>query len=198
LSVAGLKARGWTDGAIRRFLGDADRTAPNPHARSAPPMRLYAVSRVEAVETSDTWRAQQPRRSQRKAAAAKAVQTKRAALRAYVNGVTILVPVLQVEDLTRRACDHFNDRQLDRDGWSSPASLTSDAVFLTRIAVNFLRHALSPYDAELDRVFRRIGVQEAYDALNEKVYAAISAIYPALAGECARQLRGKRAGRHEH
>ena len=40
---------GWTDGLIARHLGKHDREAPNPHYRSAAPMRLYLLERVHAV-----------------------------------------------------------------------------------------------------------------------------------------------------
>lgn len=51
VSVAGLKARGWTDGLIRTFLGEPDRLARNPHYSSAgAPMRLYLLQRVEDAE----------------------------------------------------------------------------------------------------------------------------------------------------
>ena len=40
ISVAGLKANGWTDKAIRLFLGAEDEQADNPHYSRAAPMRL--------------------------------------------------------------------------------------------------------------------------------------------------------------
>jgi hypothetical protein len=39
-----------------------------------------------------------------------------------------------------------------------------------------------------------VGVQEAYAQINQKVYAAIAAAYPALAEACATQLARKLAG----
>jgi hypothetical protein len=43
----------------------------------------------------------------------------------------------------------------------------------------------------LEQVFGKVGVREAYVAISQKVYGAIGAAYPTLAGECARQLREK-------
>src|SRR5690606_991259 len=45
-----LKARNWTEAAIKRFLGEPDDTKPNPHYKSGPPMRLWLKERAEAVE----------------------------------------------------------------------------------------------------------------------------------------------------
>lgn len=47
LSTLKLKERGWTDGMIRRFLGEPDATRPNPHYKCAAPMKLYELKRVE-------------------------------------------------------------------------------------------------------------------------------------------------------
>ena len=49
---SGLKARGWTDAMIRDYLGEEDVLAPNPHYRSAPPMRLYYQDRCLEAEES--------------------------------------------------------------------------------------------------------------------------------------------------
>ncbi|MEU5039793.1 hypothetical protein [Streptomyces griseorubiginosus] len=57
LSAAGLRARGWTAGMIRRLLGEPDLRQANPYFRKAPPTRLYSVERIEAVERSEEFRA---------------------------------------------------------------------------------------------------------------------------------------------
>src|SRR4051812_43590706 len=52
ISVAGLKTNGWTDKAIRLFLGEEDEQADNPHYSNASPMRLYDKQRVLAAQNS--------------------------------------------------------------------------------------------------------------------------------------------------
>jgi hypothetical protein len=52
ISVAGLKANGWTDKAIDLFLGVEDEQADNPHYSRAAPMRLYDKQRVLAAQNS--------------------------------------------------------------------------------------------------------------------------------------------------
>ena len=46
ISVAGLKANGWTDKAIRLFLGEEDEQADNPHYSHASPMRQIGRAHV--------------------------------------------------------------------------------------------------------------------------------------------------------
>ena len=75
VSVAGLKARGWTDSLIKTFLGEADKLARNPHYTWAgAPMRLYLLERVEAVERTPAFLERRTklaeRAAQRKASAA--------------------------------------------------------------------------------------------------------------------------------
>jgi hypothetical protein len=198
VSVAGLKARGWTPALITTFLGEPDTLVANPHYRSAAPMRLYAVARVEAVEASPAWQETQEARHARKAAAQRATQTKRAALLREVAALDILVAVLPEAELTARACAHYNALQDDRERWDRlPATPESHPDFLRRITVNMLRHRYSSYERRLADVYGKVGVREAYAQINQNVYGAIAAAYPALAEECAAQLARKQAQREE-
>jgi hypothetical protein len=192
ISAAGLKARGWTDALIRTHLGAPDRLADNPHYRKAAPMRLYQVSRVETVEASAAFQEAVTTSAPRKAAARQAVQTKRARLLEALEALVIVVPLLPQDRLTARACAHYNTLQEERDNWDyEPATPQSDPAFLARITVNYLRHALTSYEDELEKTFGKVGVREAYATINAKVYTAIAAAYPALAEACARQQARK-------
>ena len=76
LSKPKLKERGWTDGMVRKFLGEPDATRPNPHYKCAAPMGLYDVKRVEKVERSAKFKAEMEKLAGRKQSAQKAVKTK--------------------------------------------------------------------------------------------------------------------------
>src|SRR5713226_452392 len=54
LSSTQLKERGWT--LVKKFLGSPDATKPNPYSRSAAPMQLYSLARVEVCEQEDGWK----------------------------------------------------------------------------------------------------------------------------------------------
>jgi hypothetical protein len=95
------------------------------------------------------------------------------------------------------ACENFNgfkeQAAFERGDYDfRAATLESDPSFLQRITVNYLRHRLSRYDSELERLFGKVGVRDAYAALNLKVYSAIADAYPELADECRRQEERKR------
>jgi hypothetical protein len=188
VSVAGLKARGWTDAAIRALLQAPDKLADNPYYKSAAPTRLYLLERVQAVEASDAFTAAQAKARPRKAAATRAVHTKRSRLLEMVQTLQITVPRYEQKKLTNKACEHYNRR---RRGDDDPATPSSALAFLERITVNYLRHELTSYEDDLERVFGQVGVRQAYAVINAKVYDAIAAAYPHLAEECARQQARK-------
>jgi hypothetical protein len=47
-----LKARGWTDGMINKFMPEPDKKQENPKYQRAPQMCLYSVIRVTDIEHS--------------------------------------------------------------------------------------------------------------------------------------------------
>ena len=53
LSRADLRRRSWTLDMIEPLLGEADKTAPNPHNPKGHPMQLYALARVLEAESAN-------------------------------------------------------------------------------------------------------------------------------------------------
>lgn len=189
LAVSQLKARGWTDTLIVRFLGDADERRTNPHYRSGPPMKLYKMQRVEQVEASAEFREVQDTRKSKRDAAQKALATKKQKITNYVEHLKIEVPQLAKDELIRRACDNYNFRQWDRPNNHDfcSADKNSDPLFLERICVNYLRHCLTKYEAHLGEIAGKVGVRDAYTEIKEKVLDAIAHKYDWLRNECWRQ-----------
>ena len=54
ISLSALHDRGWTDKMVRDYGLEPDVTKTNPHYRSAAPMKLYDLDRVERIE-SGAW-----------------------------------------------------------------------------------------------------------------------------------------------
>ncbi|MEV0897799.1 hypothetical protein [Actinoplanes sp. NPDC049802] len=199
VSTGKLAERGWTPAAIRRFLGDPDRTAPNPMYRSAAPMRLFSLARAVAAENTEQWQQWRAKAVERSARGKAVAETKRAALLAEVAALNIRVPVMHPETLAERAVEHRN--RVNREWAESrgydvdPADLDGvDQATLRRWMVNYLRHARTIYDAALSDLYARVGRDAATDAIRERVYAAIAGAYPALADEARRQAAERQAG----
>jgi hypothetical protein len=164
-SMAGIRHRqhGWTLSLIRRFLGEPDTTAPNPRYRSAAPMKLYSMARVTAIEASEDFQKAVEKSSRRVSAALAIAERKRSELIAAMRAIEITVRALPRDKLLRHAIQNYNGRQLDRydGGEVNSASITSDALFLERIQVNYIRHCLTSYDNVLASNAAKIGVAEA-------------------------------------
>jgi hypothetical protein len=193
MTKARLKSeRGWTDKLIKMFLPEPDLTSPNPNYKAGPPMLLFKIDRIEAIEQTDEFKVQQKGAAKRKEAAKKAVATKLEQLWEWLDTVEIHVPVFEKSKLIKRACDHYNDMQMEREfeGRSTSgmeATADSDPKFLDRICVNYLRHCLTKYEEHLDEMSGKVGFGDGYEEIRRKIFSKISENYQWLADECKRQ-----------
>jgi hypothetical protein len=189
-----LKERGWTEKAIAQFAPDCDKAAPNPRFKKAAPMRLYSLSRIEEIEQSCEFKDFKQESVKRKAAAAKATETKKQKLLAELESWDIIVESKPLGEVRRYAIDAYNDHQEwlrgHREWEIRTASVNSDTEFLDRITVNYLRHQLSNYEDRLDLLFGKVGKEVAYQILRRKIMRAIADRYPQLEEECRRQANG--------
>jgi hypothetical protein len=193
LGIIALRARGWTDGMVKRLMPTPDGFHPNRRYPSRAPMRLWATERVEAIEKTEEFVAEQERAKVRSASSAKAIKTKRERMRQDIAQSLITVARLEADEVRRRAINHYNVRQIDRGikrgDWDwREATEESDPAFLERITVNYIRHQLTRYEGYLDEVWGKVGVDEAKRLISQRVFAAIAEAYPHLAEECDRQF----------
>ncbi|MFC8429806.1 hypothetical protein [Streptomyces sp. NPDC057253] len=175
LSAAGLRARGWTAGMIRRLLGEPDLRRANPCFRTAPPTRLYSVERVAAVERSEEFRAVSAAAVRRSGAVREAALRRRREVLARIAAEPIEVPVLSPERLTALAVEHR-----ERQGGSPHFPLE-------HWKVDYLCYQLARYDDILVELSGRTGRAAAEQLLRRRILASISQAYPDLAQECARR-----------
>ena len=183
ISIAGLKARGWTQ-ALITLLGEPDVVRRNSHYAKSAPMRLYDTARVASFEVSSEFLAAKAKAARRQCGAKTAVETKRAALMQQVLEMQVSVETRPEHWVRRAAIKAYNEWHWDEDGTAEDAP----AEFLERITVNFIRHNLTAYDRALEEVAGRVGIASAVQAIRAKIYSAIGESYPALADECSRQL----------
>lgn len=190
-----LKERGWTEAAIRRFLGEADKLVPNPAYRSAAPARLYRLDRVTAAEETDAWRTWRAKAIERSERSRKVADRRRIDLLAEVARIPVQIPILNWKHLAMTAVEHRNirdaDRAWDRDWEPDPADVNSvDDATLHRWCVNYLRHQHTSYDGDLNDLYARVGRVEAASLIRRRACMAIGEAYPVLAREAARQAAG--------
>ncbi len=197
ITLAGLKESGWTDGAVKQFLGEPDALVSNPNYGSGPRMRLYDLLRVVRTEQSQAWRVWRDRTKARRekgsVGQAERMSASRAFLAARINAVEISIPRLLQEKLFLVAVDSRNAQaqwhavERDRFDHAHTTVASADAAALQRWAVNYLRHVETDYDSLPDSAAGRVGVVKARLIIRERVLDAIPAQYPFLAAECAHQ-----------
>jgi hypothetical protein len=187
-----LKERFWTDTLIAKYLPTPDVETKNPHYKSAAPMRLYVLTRIELLEQQeDVKTALQKVASQRGArsnGALKASEKKRQELLDWVTDLNVSIPQLELDTLLRDAVRHYGQLWSDRsrDGYSEKSANLSDAPeFLARITTNYLRHDCTNYEQQLDQLSGKVGCAEAYQYLKDKINNVIAATYPDLEGAIA-------------
>lgn len=189
LNKTRIKERGWTAAAIERFLGKPDQTCRNPYGRHR--IKHYLVDRVVEAEATSEFQAWQEKYIQmqevRRKAAKTAVDRRRQETLKQVESWSPDVPQFKRQRLTRLAIEHYNYSPQRRT--EHMASGCDDPSFLSRIAVNFLRHEATAYDAVVDRLSGRVGRNEAYTLAKQRVLEVIGNRYPHLRMECERQMR---------
>jgi len=178
-----LSRFGWSKTLLDQLLGDPD-IRKKMHGRSNMAC-LYSESRVISAEKSEAFSFAQAAIAKRKLASQKAVQTKVANLLAAVEVMSVVVERIEKNKLIKLAIDAYNERNWNSD---MPANVRSDANFLNRICVNFIRHELTNYDYSLEETAGKVGVSVAVGKIRAKVYSTIENAYPMFSQECKHQL----------
>jgi hypothetical protein len=184
---SGLLERGWTKKLIADFAPEPDAVKTNPIFKKAAPMKLYAEDRIRQIEQSDEFINAFQKAKGRKRAARKAVQTKKLVLLNLIDQIEIVI--MYDPDIQNNAIASYNNFHDEMGHYDyEPAQRTSDPSFLERITVNYARHNLTRYDTLIDRLYRKVGKQEAYRLLKRRTLEGIAIRYPSLAEECRRQM----------
>lgn len=177
-----LSRNGWSKKVLDSLLGEPDlrKKVFGRTNLSA----LYLERRVLEAEQSESFASMQASLEKRKIAAAKATATKTESLLAQIADMQVSVKILQRRNLVTQAITSYNGRQSDMGSY---AQKKSDAAFLDRICVDYIRHELTGYDHALQDVAGRTGITQAVQEIRRKIYAEIAAAYPEYAAECMRQ-----------
>lgn len=185
LTKSELKHRGWTESMIKKLLGQPDSTKKNPYYKSAAPMCLYEVGRVNAAESTKEFKEYQDKKKTRSEASKKAIETKIQKAMKFACDVEIKVPEMSFEKAVEMACESYNDFHMEisiRNGsdFILAEPYKSNEDFLFRITKNFLQNECTEYDDLLSTMYGKTGIQEAHDILQKRVNDEIIRVYPQL------------------
>ncbi len=185
--MAGLKARGWTDTLIKRFLPRCDRYARNPHYASAPKERLYKLTRVERIEKKETFKAAFEIKERRRKIALDAILRKEERMKAYVNSLNLGIPTTTKGELAVIAISDYNERKenlLTLNGkrklpeWYHPITMDSDEVIIDSILYIYIKERVKNYcqDETLHAFGRKLyfkGIELISKRLDEEIISFI-------------------------
>lgn len=187
LSQSAVLSMGFTKSMIAKLLPPPI-LKRNPHYASSAPMKLWREDDVRSgMETSD-FQMMAAKAAARKAASAKAVETKRKNAEATVDNLIASIHVerwdmVALERVTLSAKQQWYYEHGNFD------VLTPDHKTLERWMVNFIRHNLCEYDDKLIDIFGLVGKEALYQRLKTETLAKIAEVYPDLEAECKRQAQ---------
>jgi hypothetical protein len=186
ITLSQLRKRGWTESLVTRFLPECQATMTNPHYKTGPRIKLYAVTRVEAIEACEEFQTAAERSKPRREASTRAAVTRKTRLRELIERIAIAVPRFDWQTLIDKACKQYH---VQAAGPAPLAAPEARSARLERIAVNYLRHVIMLNHRYVADRRGRIGVRLARTDFQRKVLDAIAETYPALKSECDRQRR---------
>lgn len=188
LSQSKILERGWTKKMVDTLLAEPDLFKRNPAYKSAPPMRLYLLSRVEQAEKQPEFVALKSSADKRRKALQPSIDQRRWDTLRRVRNLPIWIKKVSLEHCQREALQFYYAYHGRDDRIDVNVVKRESPEFLDRITVNHIRHCRTRYDDMLVQQAGNIGVREAQEIVRAKVYKAIMDTFPELADECLRQL----------
>ena len=182
-----LLEQGWTKGLIVKFFSEPDARRTNPQYRSAAPVKLYSIEKVNAVIQTEEYKLARAKVEKRKLAAKKAADSKREnSLKECENALERIkierIPLDRLRSLV------LNDKQAwyDFNGIERYAH-DADEDTVRRWMVNYIRHNMTNYDYCLSVWKGSVGIKETYLSFHSRILDKIARIYPELREECEEQ-----------
>lgn len=179
---------GFTKSMIDKLL-PAPILKQNPRYKSAAPMKLWKETDVLAAMDTDVFREAAAKAERRKAAAAKAVSTKRRNAEVLADD---LIASIHVQRIDMQALQELavaaRQKWYDLNGKDEIVDPSRETV--ERWMVNYIRHKLCGYDDSLHELFRPGSLadkDELYPKVKHETLAKIAQVYPELADECKAQ-----------
>lgn len=188
ISQTTILSMGFTKSMIDKLLPEPI-LKQNPRYKSAAPMKLWKEADVLAAMDTDAFREATAKAERRKAAAAKAVDTKRKNAEVLADD---LIASIHVQRIDMQALQELavaaQQKWYDFNGKDEIVDPSRETV--NRWMVNYIRHNLCEYDDSLYMLFRPGSLadkDELYPKVKRETLAKIAQVYPELAEECEAQ-----------
>ena len=194
ITVSRLKSEyGWTDSLIAKHLGEHDREAPNPHYRSAAPMRLYLVDRVQETTSGkpelreDLQKTLDKRQRKQETREQDIIRRRDELLKqvAKLQPRMRTLPTREYQDLMQMAAIERQDFLLQNAEYHDYDSAPSE-----HITVNMIRHEYTNYELLLENLPRSRNVDTntiLYQDVKRRTLEMIAREIPQLQRACETQ-----------
>ena len=201
ITVSRLRSEfGWTDTLIARHLGEPDAETPNPHYRSAAPMRLYLLDRVYQTTAGNPTIQQQLQKQlegrasrqkrQKELDQARQSELLRTAekLQPRMVGLPTTDPKALVQMAARARSEFLEYYQYDEYDQGRPVGLLE----AKNRAVNMVRHEFTNYEQLLEEMPRSRNLRTnllVYQSVKRRTLEMVREHLPELANACNWQIK---------
>lgn len=182
-----IEKRGWTKTMVNKLTSKLDtKIVDNPHYKCAAPMTLYQLKDIKRIEKTKEFKELKEKADKRKLIAKKTVETKFMNTLEFTNSFSVTVERIDIDDLRDNTLANkqfwydmnYNPFKFDiNDAYSAPEDVVK------RWMVNFIRHNLTNYDEELEKLYGKTGKHIGYMHYKEKLANEMKKVYPELKGE---------------
>lgn len=179
-SKSTLLSRGWTEKTIDELL-PPPKLKDNPHYKCASPMQLWEQKVVKQKERTKKFKESAEKKAKRRESSLKAVATKTENTMSLLDTFSLEVEKIDLEDLREWTLNAKWNWYMDTEQYERADSVNfADEETILRWEINFIRHNLSNYDEELDKLYGKVGKDIVYSKYRSQLMNKIFEVYPEL------------------
>ena len=183
-SKSTLLSRGWTEKTIDELL-PPPKLKDNPHYKCASPMQLWEQKVVKQKERTKKFKESAEKKAKRRESSLKAVATKIENTMSLLPTFSLEVERVSLEDLRQWTLNAKWYWYMDTDQYERADSVFfADEETILRWEINFIRHNLSNYDDELEKLYGKVGKDMVYSKYRNQLMNKIFEVYPELKEKC--------------
>ena len=179
-----LQRSGWTKTILKKLDFQPDFVKNHYLYGKTCKVKLFSLKRIDEKEKTCEFIENKYDVQKKKDRARRGVQTKIKNILQKI--ISLTINVKRVEKVTTLALNSYN-------AWNAQRMISyvtldeASQAFLARISVNYIRHNLTKYEYNIEKVSGKTGKALAYDLELYIVLSEIARVYPEFAEECRRQ-----------
>lgn len=175
-----LLDRGWTEKTISELL-PPPKLVDNPYYKCAGYMKLWEQKTVKQKEKTKKFKVSAEKKAKRRESALKAVATKAEKTMSLLPTFSLEVERVSLEELRKMTLNaKWNWYMYTEQDWKADSVDFADEETVLRWELNFIRHNLSNYDNELDKLYGKVGKDVVYSKYKNQLMDKIFEVYPEL------------------